>query len=79
MTWREQARMAIEETLSDIPFDADEKELRRVLRAAYPFGPRENHPYKIWCDEVRKTIVQRFKPLPLFDQTKGNIDEDNKL
>jgi hypothetical protein len=28
-------------------------EVRAALRAAYPFGPREHHPYRIWLDEIR--------------------------
>ena len=30
--------------------------LEREIRAAYPFGERANHPYKIWCDEVRRCL-----------------------
>ena len=30
-----------------------EAELRGALRAAYPFGAREHHPYRIWLDEIR--------------------------
>lgn len=30
-----------------------EPKLRAALRSAYPFGPREHHPYKIWLDEIR--------------------------
>ncbi len=30
----------------------DEKEIRKALKEAYPFGEREYHPYKIWLDEV---------------------------
>lgn len=32
----------------------DDKLVRKALREAYPFGPRENHPYKIWLDEIKK-------------------------
>ncbi len=30
-----------------------EADVRAALRAAYPFGPRKHHPYRIWLDEVR--------------------------
>ncbi len=40
----------------------DEKELRKALRDAYPFGQRKYHPYKIWCSEV---AIQRKKKPPL--------------
>lgn len=26
--------------------------VRAALRAAFPMGPRMNHPYKIWLDEA---------------------------
>ena len=29
------------------------EEVRAALRAAYPFGVRRHHPYRIWCDEIR--------------------------
>lgn len=32
----------------------EEKEIKKALREAYPFGARENHPYKIWCDEINR-------------------------
>jgi hypothetical protein len=31
-----------------------EQEIRRALREVYPFGPRQYHPYKIWCDEIQR-------------------------
>jgi hypothetical protein len=27
--------------------------VRAALRAAYPFGPRQHHPYRLWLDEIR--------------------------
>lgn len=30
--------------------------LRRALRAAYPWGPRRYHRYRIWCDEVHRQL-----------------------
>ena len=45
------------------------KEVRAALRAAYPFGVRRYHPYRIWCDEVRvqtgrKKIADVVRRLP---------------
>lgn len=42
---------------------------RKALRAAFPDGPREYHPYKIWLDECRfqlglKKIKQRVAGVP---------------
>jgi hypothetical protein len=36
-----------------------EPEVRAALRSAYPFGPREHHPYKIWLDEIRVQTGRR--------------------
>jgi len=36
-----------------------EHEIRAALRAAYPFGPRKHHPYKIWLDEIRVQTGRR--------------------
>jgi len=78
-TWRERAQRVIAEVRAAHP-DAAGDELRRLLRDAYPFGQRQYHPYKIWCDEVRRALglprkaksrsprVQfERKALPLFD------------
>ena len=32
---------------------ADASRLLEAVLAAYPFGERSNHPYKIWLSEVR--------------------------
>ena len=45
-----------------------EVEVRAALRNAYPFGPREHHPYKIWLDEIsiqtgRRRIDRRVRRL----------------
>ena len=53
MSWRDSARPLIERVLLATR-GAPEKEIRKALRDAYPWGARENHPYKIWCDEVRR-------------------------
>jgi len=42
-----------------------EVEVRAALRAAYPFGPREHHPYRIWLDEISRQRGRRTKPLGL--------------
>lgn len=55
MTWREHARPIIAKVLADNK-DKSEKEIRKALRDAYPYGERARHPYKIWCDEIK---VQR--------------------
>jgi hypothetical protein len=44
------------------------EEVRAALRAAYPFGVRRHHPYRIWCDEVRvqtgrRKVTKRLRQL----------------
>jgi hypothetical protein len=58
MTWRDIARPVIERVLLDNPI-ASEKEIRKLLHDAYPFGPRQYHPYKIWCDEIRVQLGKK--------------------
>jgi hypothetical protein len=61
MTWREHCRPIIAKVLADNK-DKSEKEIRKALRDAYPYGERRMHPYKIWCDEIkvqRKTKLKK--------------------
>jgi len=50
--WRDKATPIIAAIISAHPADTPER--RRLIRDAYPFGPRQYHPYKIWCDEVAR-------------------------
>jgi hypothetical protein len=60
----------------------DEKEIRKALHDAYPFGPREYHPYKIWLDEIKR---QRGSKWPMghkvaWQNQKGRVrNEHQKL
>jgi hypothetical protein len=54
VTWRDKAKPIIARVLVENE-GKTEAEIRAALRLAYPFGPREMFPYKIWCDEI-KTI-----------------------
>lgn len=51
-SWREKAAPIIAQVLQDT-FGEREQVIKKALRDAYPFGPRQYHPYKIWCDEIR--------------------------
>jgi hypothetical protein len=50
--WRKLAAPVIARVLAETKGKTD-AEVRAALRSAYPFGPREHHPYRIWLDEVR--------------------------
>lgn len=54
-TWRDTARLIIAEVIRNHP-EASTKELKVLIREAYPFGARKWHPYKIWCDEVNTQL-----------------------
>jgi hypothetical protein len=58
MNWRDKARPIIAAVIAEIG-TGDEKALRKALRAAYPFGPREYHPYRIWCDEINVQLGKK--------------------
>ena len=53
MSWREHASPIIARVLAETQ-GQDEKQIRKALRDAYPYGERKYHPYKIWCDEVKR-------------------------
>lgn len=57
MTWRDQCKPIIARVLAEMNGEP-ERDIKAALKAAYPFGIREYHPYKIWCDEIK---VQRGK------------------
>ena len=69
MTWRDSCRPIIAKVLADNKGNS-EKEIRKALRDAYPFGQRARHPYKIWCDEIKR---QRFQK-PKFGAKKSDIN-----
>ncbi|MFH2075844.1 MAG: hypothetical protein ABIJ57_10960 [Pseudomonadota bacterium] len=66
--WRDRARQVIAGVIREHGSREDTPELRRKLRAAYPFGERAMHPYKIWCDEVNKNLGKK----------KSNRDRDRQ-
>ena len=50
--WRRHAAPIVAEVLARTE-GKPEAEVRAALRAAYPFGQRRFHPYKVWLDEIR--------------------------
>ena len=61
--WTDRSRREIEAALAGLPVGAGEAECRRALRDAYPFGPRENHPYRVWLRESKRALAERFAAL----------------
>lgn len=68
MSWREHATPIIAKVLKETK-GLEEKEIKKALREAYPFGEREYWPYKVWCDEVRKQ--RGFKSHKKAEQPKN--------
>mgnify|MGYP003607948618 CR=1 FL=1 len=54
--WKDKAREVIAQVVRDVG-TADETALKQALSKAYPFGERRMHPYKVWCEQVRKTLA----------------------
>lgn len=67
-TWRDYARPIIAKVL-EVNKNADERATRKALKAAYPFGERKYHPYKIWLSEIqvqlnKKTLGKKKNIVP---------------
>lgn len=55
--WAEQSDKAIAPVVAAYK-GKDERELRHLISEAYPFGMRENHPYKAWLKRVSAHVDQ---------------------
>ena len=56
--WRAIAAPIIANIISTVGRD-DPQALRRALREAYPWGERRMHPYRIWCNEIRRQLQEQ--------------------
>lgn len=62
-TWRNKCCSVISGVIASVG-TSGMKELRKALREAYPFGPYEYHPKKIWLSEIRRQLgLERDKRL----------------
>lgn len=59
-SWRTHARKVIRRVLAENA-GKSEKEIRKAISDAYPFGERKYHPYKIWLDEVKIQTGKKVK------------------
>lgn len=57
-TWRDSARPIIVNVLKENQ-GKPEKEIKKALYEAYPFGERNYHPYKIWLDEIKVQLGKK--------------------
>ncbi len=71
--WRQHARNVILDTLDQCGPAHDERV--KAVRAAYPFGERAGHPYKIWLSEVKRLVgtAKRRPSEPVTIRPDGSI------
>lgn len=60
--WRLRSREVIRQVLDGLPADATEAQKRAAVGAAYPFGERAHHPYRMWLAEVKLALGRDVKP-----------------
>lgn len=57
-TWRDIARATIQQALIEAESQGlDQDATHKHVNAAYPFGARAYHPYKIWLSEMKRTFA----------------------
>lgn len=61
-TRREVASKIIAEVLATLPADVSEKDARKAISEAYPWGERAMHPYKVWLSAVKVAMTARYRP-----------------
>lgn len=68
--WRSVARPIIAKVIAE--HGKDHPQIRRLISKAYPFGPREHHPYKVWCDEAKEQLgIKAAARKTVQDQSAG--------
>ena len=55
MSWRSEAALIIGQVIRQVGRQ-DMTALRKKLAEAYPWGARENYPYKVWLAEIRHQL-----------------------
>lgn len=72
--WRRVSREVIDRVVAE--HKANGGDLKKMIDAAYPFGQRQYHPYKIWLSE-RKAALKgtqwepKKRPLSPEDQSRA--------
>lgn len=65
--WRRRSHEAIQQAIDEAKRQGlSGTDLEAFVRAnGYPFGLRENYPYKVWCSEVKAMLLDRpHQPKP---------------
>jgi hypothetical protein len=76
VSWADRAAPIIAEVLrqndrTDLPT------IRKALAEAYPWGARQNRPYKAWLSEIRRQLGHPLNA-PKLDLENGQIDMFNE-
>jgi hypothetical protein len=70
--WRARSNEVILKVLAET-WGQPEREIKKALLDAYPFGERKYYPYKIWCEQIKqcrkeypayRAQMQMFKEKP---------------
>lgn len=59
--WFETSVRVINAALDQLDAEPTRREIIQTVREAYPFGPRERHPYKQWC-KAQSLCLTRLYP-----------------
>lgn len=70
-TWRDSCKPIINKVLKANE-GKSEKEIRKALSDAYPFGERAYHPYKVWLDEIKvqRGLKKKKQPMDVANHPK---------
>ena len=72
--WRNSARRVIVEALkTGTALGLTGKELDKHISAAYPFGQRAMHPYKIWLSEIKNQVPGKKKKAEKVEWPKDDL------
>lgn len=69
--WRVRSRQIIRQVIAETG-TADMHKLKQAIKKSYPFGPRANHPYKTWLNEVRVQIALLAPVAPELADCRGS-------
>lgn len=62
MSWYTDSKLVIAIIHAALPEDTSLDDRKKAMRDGYPFGPREYHPYKMWCKAQREYLARYSTP-----------------
>lgn len=70
MTWRDHCAPIISRVLEETK-GKEEKEIKKALKEAYPYGERRMWPYKVWLSEIKRQ--RKMKTVKVTDKDQLNL------